>query len=154
MMTTPNLLALLQAAQAAQRGPSLAGPIAPQTPTPGFRQSALNFVPPPQLPEPQQISPEQVMKSFSGVVNALQPGRPEDPGVAAQKAAIAADPIVQANPSTSAAGLRAGINPDIGIGGGMRVPPDGGSGVGTSPYGSPGFFLRLIRSLDLPDFFQ
>jgi hypothetical protein len=152
-MTTPNRLALPQA-QAAQRSPSLAGPIAPQTPTPDFRQSALTFAPAPQLPEPQQISPEQVMKSFSGLMNALQPGCPEDPGVAAQKAAIAADPFVQANPSTSAAGMLASTNPDVGIGGSMRIPPNGGSGVGISPYGRPGFFLRLLHSLGLLNFSQ
>jgi hypothetical protein len=66
--------------------------------------------------------------------------RKDDPGATALANAIARDPSVQANPSTSAAGMLAGTNPDVGIGGGMPLPPDGSTGVGRSPYGpAPGF---------------
>lgn len=90
-MTTPNLLALLQAAQAAQRSPSLAGPILPQTPASGFRAPPLAFAPPPHLSAPQQIDPEQIVRSFGGLAAALQRIGHEDPGMAAQNAATAAD---------------------------------------------------------------
>jgi hypothetical protein len=74
-----------------------------------------------------------------------------DPGAAAQSAAIAADPTVQANPATSAAGMLAGTNPDVGIGGGMQAPPDGSTGVGTSPYAGGGPMAWLRRQLGLVD---
>lgn len=60
-----------------------------------------------------------------------------DPWSEAQRAAIAADPAVQADPATSAAGMRAGTNPDGSLVTGSDAanqPLDGGSGIGTSPY--------------------
>src|SRR5689334_13715030 len=49
-----NLLALLQAAQGAQHSPTMAGPVAPQSPTPGFRMPTPMSVSPPQLSQPNQ----------------------------------------------------------------------------------------------------
>ena len=85
MTMTPNLLALLQAAQ---QGSPMPGPIAPQTPTSGFRAPPLAFAPLPQLPAPPRIDPAAIAQSVGGLAGAVQrmagrdPGG--DPGVAAQ----------------------------------------------------------------------
>lgn len=88
-MMTPNLLALLQAAQ---QGSPMAGPIAPlaapQTPASGFRAPPLAFAPAPHLSAPPRIDPAAIAQSVGGLAGAVQrmascdPGG--DPGVAAQ----------------------------------------------------------------------
>ena len=86
-MMTPNLLALLQAAQ---QGSPMAGPIAPlaapqtRTPTSGFRPPPLAFAPLPQLPAPPRIDPAAVAQSVGGLAGAVQRMTGRDPGVAAQ----------------------------------------------------------------------
>jgi hypothetical protein len=98
--------------------------------------------------QPQSMGIGEGMGMLAAGLGAFGKG---DPGAAAQSAAIAADPAVQANPATSAAGMLAGTNPDVGIGGGMQVPPDGSTGVGTSPYAGGGPMAWLRRQLGLPD---
>jgi hypothetical protein len=84
-MMTPNLLALLQAAQ---QGSPMAGPIAPlaapQTPASGFRAPPLAFAPAPHLPAPPRIDPAAIAQSVGGLAGAVQRMTGRDPGVAAQ----------------------------------------------------------------------
>lgn len=121
---TPNLLAFLQAAQAAQTRPSsgpspglslappLAGPIAPQRPTPGFHTSPAGVTPAPGLPRPPAFDPARLARNLGGLAGAMQRlGAP--PGEAA--------PAARTSPIDGAAG-------------------------------DAGFFGRLLRSLGLDGF--
>ena len=77
-MMTPNLLALLQAAQ--QSSPMAGGPTAPQTPTSGFRAPPLAFAPTPHLPAPAQIDPAAIADSVGGLAGAVRRMAGHDPG--------------------------------------------------------------------------
>ena len=76
-MMTPNLLALLQAAQ---QGSPMPGPIAPQTRASGFRAPPLAFTPAPHLPAPARIDPAAVARSVGGLAGAVQRMTGRDPG--------------------------------------------------------------------------
>jgi hypothetical protein len=128
----------------------IAGPqLAQAQQSPGFR-------PLPPMPAPQLSFPSPVRGDSARGLAKLADGLPAlytaapDPGRQAQVAAVLKDPAVQANPWTSAAGMPAGTNPDVGIGGGMPQPPDGSrvgsSGVGTSPYAAqiPGLVQAIL----------
>ena len=99
------------------------------------------------MPVPPPVPGFNFKSGLDALSEGLASWKPRDPGEQALRAAIAADPAVQANPATSAAGIPAGTNPDVGIGGGWHAPPDGSSGVGISPYGQPDFLNDLRRRL-------
>ena len=114
----------------------------------GFKPPQAMNMPGLNVPTGPPPSPGlNVGDAMAGLGMALGMMRGGDPGAVAQREAIANDAVVQANPATSAAGMLAGTNPDAGIGGGMPAPPDGSSGVGTSPYGAPDFLTGIWRKL-------
>jgi hypothetical protein len=120
---TPNLLALLQAAQMAQShrspgsspdlslAPRLGGPIAPQRPTPAFHTPPTGFAPAPALPRPPTFDPAQFVKNVGGLAGAMQ---------------------------------RLGVQPGDATAAVATGPVDGDSDAG--------FFGRLLRSLGLDGF--
>lgn len=130
----------------------VSGPVRPPQlgPSPGFRPPAAMSMSPMAMP---QATPGFGLRDgFAALADALDRIKQQrmldgrDPGVAAQRAADAADASVQANPSTSIAGMRAGTNPDFGlVPGSMMPPPDGGTGIGMPTR--PDFLTGLLRSL-------
>jgi hypothetical protein len=130
------------------------GPVKPPPlgPSPGFRPPAAMTMAPMAMP---QAAPGFNLQNGLGMIGAgldLLRSRNSDPGVQAQRAANAADASVQANPSTSIAGMAAGTNPDFGlVPGSMMPPPDGGTGVGApTRIDFLTGFLRSLRDLFTP----
>lgn len=133
-MNDPRLLPMLLAAK--MSAGATPGPTFNPPPTPGFRAPALPAVPSMQGGQPPAQQPS-IGQGVAGLGSALSSLAALNPGMRAQVAANHAEPAVQANPSTSAAGMAAGTNPDVGIGGGMQAPPDGGTGVGQAAAALP-----------------
>jgi hypothetical protein len=125
------------------------GPLAPAELRPGYRPPSGGM---PSMPEARSVPGFNIDAGLDALAGGLATWKPKrrDPGEQAQRAAVAADPAVQANPATSAAGMRAGTNPDGGLVPGSVAANqalDGGSGVGTSPYGQPDRLSELWRWL-------
>ncbi|MPZ32057.1 MAG: hypothetical protein GEV13_13855 [Rhodospirillales bacterium] len=109
------------------------GPLAAVELKAGYRPPSGGM---PGMPEPRSVPGFNIDAGLDALSVGLAKWKPKprDPGEQAQRAAIAADPAVQANPATSAAGMLAGTNPDLGLVPGSvaaNQPLDGGSGVGT-----------------------
>ena len=136
--------------QQMQSPSQIPGPLAAAELKPGYRPPSGSM---PSMPEPRSVPGFNIDAGLDALGAGLakwRPPKPRDPGEQAQRAAIAADPAVQANPATSAAGMLAGTNPDGGMVPGSvaaNQPLDGGSGVGTSPYGQPDALSELWRWL-------
>lgn len=131
-----NLLALLQAAQGAQRSPTLAGPVAPQSPTPGFRMPPPMSVSAPQLSQPNQgldlsQGANMLMKGLAGF---HLDSDPTNPGV----------PTPQGDPTGGAGPAFLGGTTPLGA---VNSPQP-------SSQAEPGFFVRLLHSLGLLNFSQ
>jgi len=76
-MDTSNILALLQAAQQAQRSPTALGPISPQQLPPGFRSPPMpGTMPGMNVPQPQQqpgFDPSQMSGMLGGLAGMRHP---------------------------------------------------------------------------------
>lgn len=144
----PHLLTEILRRQMQSPG-QIPGPLAALELKPGYRPPSGSM---PSMPEPRSVPGFNIDAGLDALAQGLAKWKPKprDPGEQAQRDAIAADPAVQANPATSAAGMLAGTNPDLGLVPGSvaaNQPLDGGSGVGTSPYGAPDPLSELWRWL-------
>ncbi len=133
--------------QQMQSPSQIPGPLSAPELKPGYRPASGNM---PSMPEAKTVPGFNIDAGLDALSQGLAKWKPKqrDPGEEAQRAAIAADPAVQANPATSAAGMLAGTNPDLGLVPGSvaaNQPLDGGSGVGTSPYGQTNPFSDFWR---------
>lgn len=146
--TDPHLLTEILRQQ--MQSPSqIPGPLAAPELKSGYRPPSGSM---PSMPEAKFVPGFNIDAGLDALSAGLAKWKPKprDPGEQAQRAAIAADPAVQANPATSAAGMLAGTNPDRGLVPGSvaaNQPLDGRSGVGTSPYGQPDRLSELWRWL-------
>jgi hypothetical protein len=144
----PHLLTEILRQQMQSPG-QIPGPLAAAELKPGYRPPSGGM---PSMPEARSVPGFNIDAGLDALSQGLAKWKPKprDPGEQAQRAAIAADPAVQANPATSAAGMLAGTNPDFGLVPGSVAANqalDGGSGVGTSPYGQPDRLSELWRWL-------
>jgi hypothetical protein len=150
-LTDPHLMTEILRRQMQSPG-QVPGPLSAPDLRPGYRPPSGGM---PGMPEPRTVPGFNIDEGLDALATGLAKWRPKprDPGGEALRAARAADPAVQANPATSAAGMLAGTNPDLGLVPGSvaaNQPLDGGSGVGTSPYGQSdplSDFLRWFSSL-------
>lgn len=134
--TDPHLLTEILRQQMQSPG-QIPGPLAAPELKPGYRPPSGSM---PGMPEAKTVPGFNIDAGLDALAQGLAKWKPKprDPGEEALRAAKAADPAVQANPATSAAGMRAETNPDVGLVPGSvaaNQPFDGGSGVGASPYG-------------------
>jgi hypothetical protein len=144
----PHLLTEILRQQMQSPG-QIPGPLSAPELKPGYRPPSGGM---PSMAEPRSVPGFNIDAGLDALGQGLAKWKPKprDPGEQAQRAAIAADSAVQANPATSAAGMLAGTNPDLGLVPGSvaaNQPLDGGSGVGTSPYGRPDALSEWWRLL-------
>lgn len=135
--------------QQMQSPSQIPGPLAAPELKPGYRPAFGNL---PSMPEAKTVPGFNIDAGLDALSQGLAKWKPKprDPGEEALRAAKAADPAVQANPATSAAGMLSGTNPDFGLVPGSMAanqPVDGGNGVGTSPYGQTDALSDLWRRL-------
>lgn len=132
--TDPHLLTELLR-QRMQSPGNLPGPLTATELRAGYRPPSGGVA---GMPQASSVPGFNIDAGLAALSEGLASWKPKpDPWSEAQRAAIAADPAVQADPATSAAGMRAGTNPEGGLVPGSEAanqPLDGGSGIGTSPY--------------------
>jgi hypothetical protein len=139
----PNLLTELLRREMLSPG-RVPGPVPGVELKPGYRPPSGGLSAMPDAKSVPGFNIKSGLDALSEGLSTWKPRKPPDPGEEAQREAIANDPAVQANPATSAAGLTAGTNPDVAIGGGLNLVPDGSTGVGTSPYARAPDFLEWL----------
>jgi len=121
--------------QRMQSPANLPGPLAAAELKAGYRPPSGGM---PAIPQANSVPGFNIDAGLAALEAGLASWKPKH-GLwpEAQRAALAADPAVQADPATSAAGIRAGTNPDGGLVLGSdaaNLPLDGSSGFGISPY--------------------